>query len=190
MKLLLTFLFITTLATAQNSYEYAAGPSQPFGKLNPSAPAETADYAPLIGMCNCTSTARKPDQTWAEPQQMTWTFKYIMNGFAVQDETLKEDGSHSGSIRQFVADSTRWYVHYYSNAAPTPVLSAWEGGKRGDSIVLYRKQKAPNGTDGFYRITFNNISEKGFNWLGEWIDTTETFTFPTWKIVCTKTEDD
>lgn len=175
---------------AQSSMKYTANAMQPFGKLNPKAPLETADYAPLIGTCNCTSTARKADQTWAEPQQMTWTFKYIMNGHAVQDETLKEDGSHSGSIRQFIADSSKWFVHYYANKSPTPVLSAWSGGKQSDSIVLYRKQKAPNGTEGFYRITFSNISDNGFNWLGEWVNTSETFTFPTWKIICTKNEDD
>ena len=81
-------------------------------------------------------------------------------------------------------------MHYYANKSPTPVLSAWSGGKQSDSIVLYRKQKAPNGTEGFYRITFSNISDNGFNWLGEWVNTSETFTFPTWKIICTKNEDD
>ncbi|MGB0949873.1 MAG: hypothetical protein ACPGU0_07195, partial [Marinirhabdus sp.] len=186
----LFFLLAVTTAGAQISTKYAASAQQPFGKINPSAPTETADYAKLIGRCNCTSTARNADQTWAAPQQMMWTFKYIMNGYAVQDETIKEDGSHSGSIRQFIADSSKWYVHYYSNKNPTPILPAWEGGKRGDSIVLYRKQKAPNGMDGSYRITFSKISEKGFNWMGEWVNVPETFSFPTWKIVCTKTEDD
>lgn len=190
MRFLILLIFLPFGVTAQIPNDYSVNNTQPFGKLHPEAPAETADYAPLIGMCNCTSTARKADQTWAEPQQMTWTFKYIMNGMGVQDETLKEDGSHSGSIRQFSEDSSKWFVHYYANKTPTPVLSAWEGGKRGDSIVLYREQKAPNGTDGFYRITFNKISEEGFNWLGEWVNTVETFSYPTWKIVCTKIEDD
>jgi len=113
-----------------------------------------------------------------------------MNGTAVQDETIKEDGSHSGSIRQFIADSSKWYVHYYSNKGPLTRLRTWEGGKRGDSIVLYNKQKAPNGTDGFFRITSNNISPKGFNWLGEWVNTTETFSFATWKINCIKRENE
>ena len=52
------------------------------------------------------------------------------------------------------------------------------------SFFLY--QKAPNGLDGFFRITFNNISKKGFNWLGEWVDSAEKIKFPTWKIYCTK----
>ena len=106
--------------------EYEPGPSQPFGAINPEAPKEVADFAPLIGTCDCESIARNNDQTWAEPQQMTWTFKYIMNGMAVQDETLKEDGGHSGSIRQFIADSSKWYNGMYiiiqTSHRPLPFL--------------------------------------------------------------------
>lgn len=172
---------------AQQSYNrYEPTQQNPFGQLNPEAPQTVADFAPLIGTCECLSETRKQDQTWAAPQRMTWTFKYIMNGTAVQDETLKEDGNHSGSIRQFIADSSKWYVHYYSSASPTVTLPVWEGTKRGDSIVLYREQQAPNGTNGYYRLTFSDISSEGFEWEGAWTDPTESFVFPTWRIHCTK----
>ncbi len=179
-----TFLTIVFTATAQGPYSATA--ANPYGKLNPDAPKEVADYAPLIGTCDCISTSRNQDGSWADSQNMTWKWSYIMNGTAVQDETLKEDGSHSGSIRQFIADSSKWYVHYYSNRGPTTVLPAWEGGKRGDSIVLYREQQAPNGMDGYYRITFSEMKETGFKWLGEWVDRTEKIRYPTWKIDCKK----
>jgi len=185
MKFLL-ILFLPLAMTAQSADQYEVSAEHPFGKLNPKAPPQTADYAPMIGTCDCTSTTRKPDQSWADPQKMVWTFKYILNGTAVQDTSSKEDGSHSGSIRQFVADSTKWYVHWFSDTTPSTSLPTWEGGKRGDSIVLYREQKAPNGMDGFFRLTFRNISEEGFGWIGEWVDTTESFTFPTWTIDCVK----
>ena len=183
-SILLFALIVCTVAQAQ--YQFEVSDKNPFGMINPKAPKEVGDYAPLIGKSECTSSNRNPDQSWAEPQNMTWTFKYIMNGMAVQDETLKEDGSHSGSIRQFIADSSKWYVHYYSTKSPSTVLSSWEGGKKGDSIVLYREQKAPNGTDGFYRLTFSDISKAGFSWIGEWVNTSETFLYPTWKIKCRK----
>lgn len=166
--------------------KYDPSPEHPYGMLHPDAPPEVADFAPLVGRCNCTSTARKADKSWAEPQEMIWKFKYIMNGKGVQDETLKADGNHSGSIRQFIADSTRWFVHYYSSNSPSTRLSTWEGNRKGDQIVLYREQAAPNGTPGFFKITFSEISEQGFNWLGEWVNTAETFSYPTWKIACTK----
>ena len=169
---------------AQDTYE----PSEqyPFGRPNPDAPEQIKDWKELIGICDCISQSRNPDRSWAPEQKMSWEFKYIMNGNGVQDQTIKEDGSNSGSIRQFIADSTRWYVHYYSNKSPTTVLSAWEGNRKGDAIILYRKQKAPNGMDGFFKINFTDISENGFNWLGEWVNTAETFSYPTWKIRCTK----
>ena len=186
MKFLFAFLLVPLFCFGQLSSKYEPTALNPYGLPNPDAPKEILDFDPLIGTCDCISTARNADQSWGDSQKMTWTFKYIMNGMGIQDETLKEDGSHSGSIRQFIADSSKWYVHWYSNTTPSTTLPTWQGGKRGDSIVLYREQKAPNGMDGSYRLTFSNISEKGFHWIGEWVDTTGKFVFPTWKIKCVK----
>lgn len=168
-------------------YEYEPSEEYPYGRPHPEAPQEIKDFAPLIGECDCQSIMRNQDQTWQEALPMIWRFKYIMNGLAVQDENLKTDGSHSGSIRQYIADSARWYVHYYSSGAPSPVLPAWEGGKTEENkIVLYRPQKAPNGMEGFYKIQFYDISRAGFKWLGEWVNPDESIRYPTWKIECEK----
>jgi hypothetical protein len=165
-------------------YEFQASADHPFGLPNPQAPQQIVDYQGLIGICNCTSTSRNPDQSWAEPVAMTWRWSYIMNGMAVMDETLKEDGTHSGSIRQYNQDSSRWQVHYFSTRAAAPVLPVWTGGKVGENIVLYKNQTAPGGQEGYYRLTFSEISAEGYNWVGEWVDLTETIVFPTWKIEC------
>ncbi len=181
----LSFALFTGILQAQFNYEPSV--EHPFGLPNPDAPQQLLDFAPLIGECDCKSVNRKPDQTWADPVDMVWRFKYIMNGMAVQDETLKSDGKHAGSIRQFIADSTRWYVHYYNSAAPTTVLPVWEGVKHEEGkIVLYRDQQAPNGMEGKYRLTFSDMSETGFKWAGEWVNMDESIVFPTWKIDCTK----
>jgi len=71
MKILLVFLGLTISVMGQSKMNYTASSEHPFGLLNPESPAEVADYAPLIGVCNCTSIARNPDQSWAEPQSMT-----------------------------------------------------------------------------------------------------------------------
>lgn len=183
--LLLSILLLFSLSIIAQT-EYEPNDEFPFGMLNPDAPKETADFAPMIGKCNCKSVNRNPDGTWNEEVDMTWTFKYIMNGMGVQDETLKADGKHSGSIRQFNADSSRWYVHYYSSPFASSTLPTWEGNKKDDKIVLYREQKAPNGMEGFYRLTFYDMSETGYKWVGEWVDTTEKIIYPTWKISCIK----
>lgn len=159
----------------------------PFGLPNPDAPKQIKDFAPLIGECACISIARGADQTWEEPVPLVWRFKYVMNGKAIQDESLKADGKHSGSIRQFNADSAKWYIHYYSTSGVPPTLPSWEGSKKEDgNIVLYRDNLSPSGKPGFYRITFYNISEKGFDWVGEWVDRAETIQYPLWKIRCKK----
>lgn len=186
-----TLFFISFMAVAQKGYtDFEPSDAHPYGKINPDAPQQLKDFAPLIGTCDCKSESRNPDKSWATPVKMIWKWKYIMNGMAVQDETLKEDGRHSGSIRQFSQDSARWFVHYYSSAAISTTLSTWEGNKKGDDIVLYREQKAPNGMDGYYRLTFSNISENGFNWLGEWVTRDESFSYPTWKIACLKRKEE
>ncbi len=180
--LLVLFLFPFLMAA---QYDFEPSIEHPFGLPNPDAPKEVLDFAPMIGECNCKSETRKADQTWAEPVDMIWRFKYIMNGMAVQDETIKEDKTYSGSIRQFSPDSLRWYVHYYSTRAVSTTLGTWEGNKNEEGkIVLYREQKAPNGTDGFYRLSFYDIDANGFKWVGEWVDKTESVVFPTWRIDC------
>lgn len=142
------------------------------------------DFQPMMGTCECKSYNKNQDGSWAAAVDMTWEFKYIMNGMSVQDQTLKADGKHSGSIRQFNSEQETWYVHYYSSASAPAQLSTWHGGKKGSEIILYRDQKAPNGMDGKYKITFHDISDTGFNWLGEWVNADESFKFPTWKITC------
>ncbi len=177
------------ICLAQYSYEVSA--ENPFGKLNPEAPPQTGDFAELIGTCECKSVTRIDQNNWADTVSMSWTFKYIMNGWAVQDETLKEDGGHSGSIRQYNSDSSSWYVHYYASTTPTTTLSSWEGNREAEgNMVLYRDQKAPNGWDGDYRLTFSDISESGFNWAGEWVSKDRTIIYPTWRIFCEKVQDD
>lgn len=182
---ILLLILLLSLTTINAQYDYQVSEANPYGLPNPIAPKQITDYEAMIGKCNCTSTRRNQDKTWTEPENIIWTWKYIMNGMGVQDETLKPDGSYSGSIRQFIADSSRWYVHWYSSKTPSTKFPTWEGNKKENgNIVLYKEQMAPNGTEGFYRLTFYDISKAGYKWVGEWVDKTETVVFPTWKIDC------
>lgn len=182
----LAILLLLCSFSMYSQYEYEPSKTHPFGMANPDAPQQIKDFDPMIGLCDCKSQAKKQDGTWAEPIDMTWRFKYIMNGMAVQDETLKADGGHSGSIRQFNVDSSKWYVHYYATKGIPNTLPTWEGTKIDDKIILYKKQPAPNGTEGFYRLTFYDMTKIGYKWIGEWVDETESVVFPTWKIECIK----
>ncbi|WP_394747505.1 hypothetical protein [Spongiimicrobium salis] len=187
MKKVIGFLILGMVGfTGFAQYEYEPSVEHPYGLPNPKAARSVQDYQQLIGLCQCSSVSRKQDQTWAEPVEMLWKFKYIMNGMAVQDETLKADGRHSGSIRQFNEADGSWYVHYYSSTVASPQLTAWKGGMKEGQMILYSEQKAPNGMDGFFKIAFSNISDKGFDWLGAWVNKDESIVYPTWKIQCKK----
>lgn len=170
-----------------NSYSYEPSIENPYGLPNPKAPEQIKDFEQLIGECDCESINRKADQTWGVPTAMLWRFKYIMNGNAVQDETLKSDGQHTGSIRQFNSETGKWQVHFYSAAKAQNPLMSWVGGKNEEgSIVLYRDNPSPQGVPGFYKISFYNIKATGFDWLGEWVNPDETIQYPLWKISCKK----
>lgn len=184
-----SFILLALISFSINSqefYNYEVSKENPYGKYNPNAPKELLDFKDLIGECECESISKNKDGSWAEPVKMIWRWKYIMNGMAIQDETLKADKKHSGSIRQFDTISKKWMVHYYSSSSTPKTLPAWEGNKEDGKIVLYRDQKAPNGNEGYFRLTFYDISNEGYKWIGEWTDKTENFTFPTWKIACKK----
>lgn len=184
---LVSILLYCTLVTAQDAYVYRPSEQYPFGQPHPEAPKEVTDYAPLIGISDCRSVSRVSQTEWADTVSMEWHWKYLMNGWGVQDETFKADGKHSGSIRQYNADSAQWYVTYYASATATPTLRTWAGDAResGD-IVLYNPQPAPNGTEGYYKIQFTDITDEGFNWEGEWTDVAETIHYTTWRIFCKK----
>lgn len=184
---LLFALQSSSVSEAQSIYTNEPSLENRYGVSNADAPKKILDYADLIGKCNCKSVSRINQTEWADTVAMTWEFKYIMNGMAIQDQTLKADGSHSGSIRQFNSDSSRWYVHYYSSSVAIPAMSVWEGNKNenGD-IVLYKNQPSPSGAEGFYKIIFSNISKEGFDWTGAWVSKDESISYPTWKIFCKK----
>ncbi|MEQ8927221.1 MAG: hypothetical protein RLO81_15475 [Fulvivirga sp.] len=188
MKAITLFFMLTSIVSHSQNFDYVANNQNPYGKINPVAPKQVADYSELIGKSSCKSVSRVDQNTWADTVQMTWVFKYIMNGMAVQDETIKEDNVHSGSIRQYNYDSARWYVHYYTSSGAVPTLPAWEGNREGNKITLFRDQRSPNGFEGDYRITFSDISENSFNWVGEWVSKNGQIVYPTWRIYCTKEE--
>lgn len=181
---LLLFFFSATVIA---QYDYEPSLTNPFGLPNSDAPQQLLDFAPLIGECDCTSISRNSDKTWTEPVAMLWRFKYIMNGMAVQDETLHANGEHSGSIRQFIADSTRWYIHSYNSSTSATQLPVWQGTKNANgNIILNSDRKSPQGQDGDYRSTFSEINAEGFKWTGEWVSKDETIVYSTKKITCAK----
>lgn len=183
-------LFAIVFTLDSNTFsqeEYKANEKNPFGTLSPNAPKQVADYRDLIGISDCKSRQRGADGNFKAPVDSVWQFKYILNGTAIQDETWKSDGTHTSSIRQFNEKKSEWYVTFFASNSTNPRPPVWSGNKdkKGD-IILTKSQKAPNGMDGFSKLTFYEISKNGFKWKGEWVDPKETIKFPFWTIECKK----
>ncbi len=185
--LLLGLIFSVSLQAQKIDTQYEPSAQYPFGRSNPNLGDQLKAFAPIVGNCECRSLTRNADQSWGDTTNLRWEFRYIMNGTAVQDITWLDNDTYTTSVRQYNADSTQWYVTFFGSSGPVAKPQTWVGGVKESDIVLYNEQKAPNGTDGFYRITFKDIGEKGFNWRGEWVDKAEKFVYPTWLIWCTKT---
>ena len=178
-------VFLFSMAAAQNR-DHEPSAKHPFGSPNPEAPPQISDFAGMIGRSDCLSLRRNPDGSWQDSLKMIWEFKYILNGHAIQDLTFNEKGINATSIRQYNKDSANWVVSYNATGFVSNTPGVWLGNREGDKVVLKQNQKAPNGAEGFSRLTFFNIREEGFDWKGEWVDKAETITYPFWYIWCRK----
>lgn len=182
--LLILTCFCLCAQVSPGAMQYEPSQAHPFGQLNPEAPSQVGDFAPMIGKCTCRSLSRNPDGTWADTVDMVWQFKYVLNGTAVQDEVWR-DGNYASSIRQYQADSAQWVVSYYSYPIVAYNPGVWHGAKQNDgTIVLKQSQVAPNGMQGHSVLTFYGMSDQGFNWKGAWVKDDETITYPFRMIWC------
>ncbi len=168
--------------------QYEPNAANPYGQLNPNAPEQVGDFNYMIGQSVCKSHQRNQDGTWKDPVDMLWQFKYIMNGTAVQDEVWRGSEWTAGSIRQFQPDSAQWVVSYFSYPSVPYKPGVWHGNKKGDKIVLIQTQKAPNGMDGYSRLTFYDMNQSEFKWSGVWVSKDGNIEYPFWKIECKKRE--
>ncbi len=186
----LTFIILGVFSLGLNFFaqeQYRASDEDPFGKPHPNAPQQVKNYSKLKGISDCKSSQRGRDGKFKDPEDSVWQFKYIMNGRAVQDESWKSDGNHTTSVRQFDPKKSQWYVTFFSANSPTATPSTWTGGtEKSGNIVLKRDQKAPNGMEGVSRLTFYEISDRGFKWKGEWVSKNGKIVYPFWRIECEK----
>jgi len=181
----LAVLLSTTAAGAVPRSPYDPGPGQPFGRANPEAPEELAQFAFLIGRNDCTEKVRGPSGgDWIE-RERTWDAHYALNGWAILDNGVSAAGAN-GNMRIFDTSDGRWKVSFFST--PGFGNGLWEGGMRGPDMVLERPQKAPGtALDGTSRLTFSAITDASFNWQGEWISQDGSVIYPFWTISCHKT---
>ena len=140
--------------------EYEPSPSNPFGKLNPNAPKETAQFDFMIGEFDCNDKIINPQNgKWVE-RKTVWNSKYFLNGGGIQDSYWSNPTVASGT-RIFDAKKDKWIVNYFQTF-PSYFAGVWEGKKEGDKMIM-RAARGENES----RLTFHNIKRDGFDWIGE-----------------------
>lgn len=146
------------------SMEYEPDLVYPFGRLNPQAPPEVAQFSFMVGRFLSTEERRRPDGSY-ETRTAIWEARYILNGQAIQD-TYWGSGMAATSIRFFDTARGRWLVNY--QAKPGNLFGfVWEGEWNGDHMVLTATYPNADGDLILSRLTYHDITSDGFLWTSE-----------------------
>ena len=165
--LLLSILLSTLSIQAQDRSDYSFGkydpsPENPFGLPNPEAPPEIAQFAFMIGEFATEEHIRNSDGSWRR-SQATWNARYFLNGHGIMDYYWnEEEGFATTNIRIYNAKEKAWYVTFFRGPGNGVVSGQWIGRMEGENMVLWQGDKNQGS-----RLTFSNISQNGYDWIGE-----------------------
>ena len=189
LQLLLCVAILNTLGTevavaqAESKTKPSLGPEQyyepspafPFGRLNPKAPPETAQFSFMIGEFDCNDEIINPQNGKWVKMKAIWNARYFLNGMAIQDQYWSPPFSTS-NIRIFDSRDKKWKVTFFRmpGYAPGPAIS---GQKEGDKLVMRQGTEKQGG-----KYTFFNIRSGGFDWVGENLREGKSSAF--WKSSC------
>lgn len=142
-------------ASAEPNVTYAPTPAYPFGRPNPEAPPELAQFAFMIGAFDCVDEVRQADGTMLRFDAI-WNAHYFLNGFGVQDEYWTPT-FYTSNIRIFDPASGRWKITFFR--MPGYQSGVWEGVQEGDRLVF----RSGGRTEG-PGLTFYDMTDDGFEW--------------------------
>jgi hypothetical protein len=157
--ILILILTLPTLVFAKNSKH----------SINPLAPPETKQYAPLLGNWEITDFSLDKEGKWQPGSGADWNWYTILDGQAIQDDWIQP------SLNEKVELGKRQYgtnIRIYN-----PKKKKWDqiwtssGSKKFDQFTAVEKDGAII-MRGFYagnesRITFFNIQTNSFEWKME-----------------------
>lgn len=138
----------------------AAGP-------HPDAPAETAQFAFLIGEWECTTRSVKPDGSGFNEGSATWKGYWILGGWAMQDdwERALPDGRvfRGTNIRSFNPQTGKWDNRWLASGSLQ--WKYFEAEKQGDTMVMIGGEgRDPAGRDYIDRNVFHEIGDDSWKW--------------------------
>ncbi|MDH3523875.1 MAG: hypothetical protein OES32_09840 [Acidobacteriota bacterium] len=148
----------------------AAGPPaatrSPTAGPHPAAPEETAQFGFLIGEKRCTTRNMQPDGTYADAGEAEWNGRYILDGWAIEDEWIKTlpDGTvfRGINIRSFNPETRKWDNRWLATGSLQ--WKYFEAEQVGDTMVMIGGEGEDFRGPFVDRNTFSEIREGGFDW--------------------------
>ena len=153
-----------------------------FGQVHPDAPPETRQFGRLVGVWRTEQEVRKQDGSWVPQPSGLWIWKYILDGFAIQDLWYQRKGEVpaftgvSGrpylltGLRIFDLKSGQWKVGWAANGggrspgADWGVLTAKQ--HDGQLILTGPPVESPQGR-ARQRVVFSDFTASSFRWTSE-----------------------
>lgn len=159
--------------------EYDPSPEHPFGRPNPEAPAELAQFAHLVGEHVCEERLRDPGGPWRTARGR-WRGRWILNGWVLADEYIGSTYSYLG-VRVYLPAEARWSISFFQTPQPDgPAL--WTGRSTDSGMVVERPIELPDGAAATIRLSFSDVTNAGFRWRNETIS--ERGSLTTWTLEC------
>jgi hypothetical protein len=152
-----------------------------FGKPNPKAPAELSRFAFLIGRYRCEGKLKLANGE-LQTVQATWVGRYILDGYAIQDDYRMTGPSGElmvlgTNLRAYDAAKKIWNMKWLNALAGkwTDLGPEELGGVRyeGPSIIYVLRE--PVGDHKYLRATYTKVSDEHFTWRGEKSDDRKTW---------------
>lgn len=142
------------------------------GSPHPDAPDEIDLFGRLAGAWNAQMWMLQGDGTFSEePLPALWTFRYILDGHAIQDEwTAPPPGQpaadgprqHGTGLRVFNPAEERWEIAWISNTQP--FVTTFEARPHGDGGIVMLGEHALGYPS---RTTFHHVEADSFSWTLE-----------------------
>lgn len=141
--------------------------SCPFGQVHPAAPEETAQFSFLIGEWSCSIRRMQKDGTLGQPTAATWTGRYILDGWAIQDEWISTDAqgklSHGMNVRSFNQETSKWDNRWLASGSLRWL--SFQSEQLGDRMVMTSEPRHDaKGRPFLSRNVFHDISNDAWRW--------------------------
>ncbi len=164
LKVFLLNLSLLSSASLAFSATVTDSTKQGFGALSPDAPPQTAQFDFLIGEWHCEITRMGPDGNMQQPSKATWTGRYVLDGWAIEDvwQPLAAGARPGVNIRSFNPETKLWDNRWLG--AGTLQWQDFQAEQVNDTMVMTGEGTDARGRRYIDRNTFYEITDGSWRW--------------------------